>query len=187
MLFYCALEYHNCRPLYWPSGPDSNIRGWTTIIQDSAWPHLSLYGLDVTIIVVCPLKYYDPGRQLEPAVRRKCFIARPDPSTPLVERNGAGPALYWCRVVIGWLHCEALDFETAKALCEIPPETMPEEHAALNAINPPQSSAKLALVSGMRHGRSRVSKRWFAPSRTRPYRFIGTSFSRPMQGLAKRG
>ncbi|MGH8551174.1 MAG: hypothetical protein ACRERU_21720, partial [Methylococcales bacterium] len=53
----------------------------------------------------------------------------------VAERNGAGPALCWYRVVIGWLHCEALDFETAKALCEVPPGTIPEEHAALNAIN----------------------------------------------------
>src|SRR5918998_1832617 len=53
----------------------------------------------------------------------------------MAERNGAGPLLCWYRVVIGWLHCEALDFETAKVLCEVPPETMPEEFAALNAIN----------------------------------------------------
>jgi tetratricopeptide (TPR) repeat protein len=53
----------------------------------------------------------------------------------VAERNGAGPALYWYRVVLGWLHCEALDFETAKALCEVPLETMPEEHAVFNAIN----------------------------------------------------
>jgi DNA-binding winged helix-turn-helix (wHTH) protein/tetratricopeptide (TPR) repeat protein len=53
----------------------------------------------------------------------------------VVERNGAGTALYWYRVMIGWLHCEALDFEAAKALCEVPPEPMPEEHAALNTIN----------------------------------------------------
>lgn len=53
----------------------------------------------------------------------------------VAERNGAEPGLGWYRVVIGWLHCEALDFEAAKALCEVPAGTMPEELAALNAIN----------------------------------------------------
>jgi tetratricopeptide (TPR) repeat protein len=67
----------------------------------------------------------------------------------VAERNGAGePALCWYRVVIGWLHCEALDFEAAKALCEVPPGTMPEEHAALNAINTSAILGKACLGLG---------------------------------------
>jgi tetratricopeptide (TPR) repeat protein len=66
----------------------------------------------------------------------------------VAERNGAGPALYWYRVVIGWLHCEALDFEMAKALCEVPPGTMPEEYAALNAINTSVILGKACLGLG---------------------------------------
>jgi hypothetical protein len=66
----------------------------------------------------------------------------------VAERNGAGPALCWYRVVMGWLHCEALDFETAKALCEVPPGTMPEELAALNAINTSAILGKACLGLG---------------------------------------
>ena len=42
----------------------------------------------------------------------------------------------------------ALDFETAKALCEVPPGTMPEEHAALNAINTSAILGKACLGLG---------------------------------------
>ncbi len=53
----------------------------------------------------------------------------------VAERNSAESGRCWYQVVSAWLHCEALDFDTAKALCEVPPGTMPEELAALNAIN----------------------------------------------------
>ncbi|MDQ3831440.1 MAG: transcriptional regulator, partial [Candidatus Tectomicrobia bacterium] len=67
----------------------------------------------------------------------------------VVERNGAGESwLSWYRVGIGWLHCEALDFETAKALCEVPPGTMPEELAALIAIDTSAILGKACLGLG---------------------------------------